>query len=102
MAAIQFQARSLEPACALVNECIRECGTDPRFKDALGLAYYIRGRIFIALELYTSAHWDFSLAIFTKDYHEQAVSWQGYCESLILNNEEPNSDTESTSGESNE
>ena len=102
-AAIQFLAGTLEPACALVNECIRECGIDPRFKDTLGLAYYIRGRIFVAMGIYPPAHWDFSVAIFTKNYHEQAIKWQGCCESLILQAEgvQPSEDdTESTSGNS--
>jgi hypothetical protein len=103
MAAIQFEAGQLEPACALVNECIRECGTDPRFKDTLGLASYIRGRIFVAMAIYPPAHWDFSVAVFTKNYHEQAIKWQGFCESLILQDEglDPNEgDSESTSGDS--
>ncbi len=84
MVAIQASAGLPEPACAGVNECIRECGTDPRFKDIAGIAYYIRGRIFLAMEYYRLAHWDFSRAVFTKDYHEQVKKWQGYCETCIL------------------
>lgn len=87
LAALQFAAKALEPACALVNECIKECGTDPRFKDIAGIAYYIRGRIFLALKIYPSAHWDFSIAVFTKGYHEQVKKWQGYCETCILEGE---------------
>lgn len=84
LAAIQFSATSLEPACALVNECIQECGTDPRFKDIAGIAYYIRGRIFEAMKIYPNAHWDFSMAVLTKDYHDQVKKWQGHCASCIL------------------
>ncbi|ERF68278.1 hypothetical protein EPUS_02734 [Endocarpon pusillum Z07020] len=84
MVAIQVSAGLPEPACAGVNECINECGTDPRFKDIAGIAYYIRGRIFLALEYYRLAHWDFSRAVFTKGYHEQVKKWQGYCETCIL------------------
>ncbi len=87
MAAIQFSAKVLEPACALVNDCINECGTDPRFKDIAGIAYYIRGRIFLEMKIYPSAHWDFSMAVLTKDYHEQVKKWQGYCETCIFDGE---------------
>jgi hypothetical protein len=87
MAAIQLSAGSLESACAGVNECIHECGTDPRFRDLAGIAYYIRGRIFLAMKLFPPAHWDFSKAVLTKGYHEQVKKWQGYCETCILEGE---------------
>lgn len=87
MAAIQFSAGKLEPACALVNEVINEAGTDPRYKDLAGIAFYIRGRIFAAMKIYPGAHWDFSMAVLTKGYHEQAKKWQGYCETCILEEE---------------
>jgi hypothetical protein len=87
MAAIQLSAGSLESACAGVNECIHECGNDPRFKDLAGIAYYIRGRIFVAMKLFPPAHWDFSKAVLTKGYHEQVKKWQGYCETCILEGE---------------
>ena len=86
-AAVQLSARSLEPACAMVNECIHECGTDPRFNDIAGIAYYIRGRILLALKHYPSAYWDFSRAVLTKGYHEKVKKWQGYCETCILEGE---------------
>ena len=87
IAAIQFSAGMLEPACALVNECINEAGTDPRYKDLAGIAFYIRGRIFVAMKIYPAAHWDFSMAVLTKGYHEQVKKWQGYCETCILEGE---------------
>jgi hypothetical protein len=87
MAAIQLSAGSLESTCAGVNECIHECGTDPRFRDLAGIAYYIRGRIFVAMKLFPPAHWDFSKAVLTKGYHEQVKKWQGYCETCILEGE---------------
>jgi hypothetical protein len=87
IAAIQFSAGTLEPACAAVNECIHECGTDPRFKDIAGIAYYIRGRIFVAMKIYPAAHWDFSIAVLTKGYHEQVKKWQGFCETWIREGE---------------
>lgn len=85
--AIQFSAGMLEPACASVNECINQCGTDPRYKDLAGIALYIRGRIFVAMKFYQVAHWDFSKAVFTKGYQEQVKKWQGYCETCILESE---------------
>ena len=100
MAAVQLFAGSLEPACALVNECIKECEADPRFTEIVGMACYLRGRIFVAMKIFPAAHWDFSMAVLTKGYHEQAKTWQGFCESLIIEAEGENStqyDTESIS-----
>jgi hypothetical protein len=87
MAAIQLSAGSLEAACALVNDCIKECGVDPRFRDIAGIAYYIRGRIFLAMKIFPSAHWDFSMAVLTKGYHGQVKKWQGYCETCLFEGE---------------
>jgi hypothetical protein len=87
MASIQFSVGSLEAACALVNDCIKECEVDPRFRDIAGIAYYIRGRIFLAMKIFPSAHWDFSMAVLTKGYHGQVKKWQGYCETCIFEGE---------------
>jgi hypothetical protein len=87
LAAIQVSAGTLEPACALVNECIHGCGTDPRYKDIAGVAYYIRGRIFAAMKIYTTAHWDFSMVVLTPNYHELAKKWQGLCETWVYDQE---------------
>lgn len=103
MSAIQFSAGSLEQACAMANDCIRECGTDPRYKNVAGIAYYIRGRIFMEMKLYSNAHWDFSMAVFTEGYHEQVKKWQGYCASRMLEEEGRETgeeDVASTSGDS--
>lgn len=94
MAAVELSAGSLESACARVNECVHESGTDPRFKDIAGIAYYIRGRIFLAMKLYPPAHWDFSMAVLTKGYHEQVKKWQGHCETCILDGEGEDVDQE--------
>lgn len=84
LVAIQLFAASLEPAYALANECIEECRSDPRFTDLVGVACYLRGRIFLAMKIYPEAHWDFSMAVLTPGYHEQAKRWQGHCQSLLL------------------
>lgn len=84
LAAVQFSAGSLELACALANDCIRDCGTEPRFKDIAGIGHYIRGRVFAAMKLFLNAHWDFSMAVHTKGYHDKVKNWQGFCDTCIV------------------
>jgi hypothetical protein len=81
LAAVQFSAGSLELACTLATECIDECGIEPRFREIAGIGHYIRGRVFMAMDVYLSAHWDFSIAVHTEGYHDKIKKWQGLCES---------------------
>lgn len=84
IAAVQLSVAQLVEACAIVNECIKDCGTDPRYRELFAVACYLRGRILTEMNVLYHAHWDFSIALLSSDYHEEAKLWQSRCEACIL------------------
>ncbi len=74
----------IEIACANANEALRECGNNFLNRRLAGIAYYLRGRVFLQLKNFPQAYWDFSLAVLTPGYHEKAKHFQQYTENMIL------------------
>lgn len=78
------QTGQTEVAGGLANEALAECETDFRFRQLAGMAHWIRGHVFLKLGCLNQAYWDFSLALFTRGYHDQAKYYQMYTENRIL------------------
>jgi hypothetical protein len=83
LSAVMLASENTENACAHANEALHMCGYDPRTKDLAGTAHYLRGRVFLKIGKFRQAYWDFSLALFTHLYHEEAQRLQHLCESEI-------------------
>ena len=84
VSAIMLASGQIEVACANTNEALRECGNNFLYRHLAGIAYYLRGRVFLELKTFRQAYWDFSLAVFTPGYHEKAKHFQQYAENMIL------------------
>ena len=84
ISAIMLSSGQIEIACANANEVLRECGKNFFYRHLAGIAYYLRGRVFLELKCFRQAYWDFSLAVFTPGYHEKSKHFQQYTENMIL------------------
>jgi hypothetical protein len=84
MAAVMLASGKTEEACASANEVLHQCGNDFNYKHLAGIAHYLRGRVFLEIQTFRQAYWDFSLAVFTPGYHEQAKYFQQHTEDCLL------------------
>ena len=89
VAAIMLATGNTEEACAGANGMLRLCGNDFRYRHLAGIAYYLRGRVFLEIKSLHQAYWDFSLAVFTPGYHERVKHLQHHTEALIWQEEDP-------------
>ena len=89
VAAIMLATGNTEETCAGANEMLRLCGNDFRYRHLAGIAYYLRGRVFLEINSLHQAYWDFSLAVFTPGYHERVKQLQRHTEILIMQEEDP-------------
>lgn len=84
VAAVMLAMGKTEEACATANEVLHQCGTNFRRRHLAGIAHYLRGRIFLEIQSFRQAYWDFSLAVLTPGYHERVKHFQQYTENCCL------------------
>lgn len=84
VAAVMLAMGKTEEACATANAALHQCGTNFRYRHLAGIAHYLRGRVFLEIQSFRQAYWDFSLAVFTPGYHERVKHFQQYAENCCL------------------
>jgi hypothetical protein len=83
-AAVMLASGHTEETCAIANAVLHQCGSKSKYRHLAGIAHYLRGRVFLEIQSYRQAYWDFSLAVFTPGYHERVKHFQRHTENCYL------------------